>query len=117
MKAVASYEQNSIAQLINFFKEENERARQHELELFNLIFQQGSANNCPNHSAMQNAHGLEPEYQRMQNHHSNTTIGNHHQTFFRYFPDESMFTPWLPPAGSENSFSQDRDIERSFLQL
>ena len=117
MKTVSCYEQNSIAQLTNFFKEENERARQHELELLKLIFQQGSANDYPNHSAVRNAQGSEPEFQRMQNPHSNTTFGNHHQTFVRNFPNQSMFTPWLSPAGSENSFSQDRNIERSSLQL
>ena len=48
MKTVIDYEQNSIAQLTSFFKEENERARQHELELLKVIFQQGSANNYQN---------------------------------------------------------------------
>ena len=117
MKTVIDYEQNSIAQLTSFFKEENERARQHELELLKVIFQQGSANNYQNHSAMPNTQGLEPEFQRMQNLHSNSSVGNHHQAFVTNFPNQSMFTPWPAPAGCENNFSQDKDSERSFLRL
>ena len=117
MKTVIDYEQNSIAQLTSFFKEENERARQHELELLKVIFQQGSANNYQNHSAMPNTQGLEPEFQRMQNLHSNSSMGNHHQAFVTNFPNQSMFTPWPAPAGCENNFSQDKDSERSFLRL
>ena len=117
MKTVIDYEQNSIAQLTSFFKEENERARKHELELFKVMFQQVPANNYQNHSAMPNTQGLEPELQRMQNPHSNTNMGNHHQAFVTNFPNQSMFTPWLAPAGSESDFSQDRDNKKSFLQL
>ena len=116
MKAVIDYEQNSIAQLTSFFKEENERARQHELELFKVMFQQGSANNYQNHSALSNMQGLEPQLQRMQNLHSNTNMRNH-QDFVTNFPSTTMFTTWFSPAGSENNFSKDRDSETSFLQL
>ncbi|XP_065070680.1 uncharacterized protein LOC135695495 [Rhopilema esculentum] len=117
IKTVIDYKQNSIAELTSFFKEENERARQHELELFKVMFQQAPANNYQNHSAMPSTQDLEPEFQRMQNLHSNTNMGNHHQAFVTSLPNQSLFTPWLAPAGSENNFSQDRDSNRSFLQL
>lgn len=117
MKTVIDYERNSISQLTSFFKEENERARQHELELFKVMFKQAPANNYENHSAMPNTQGVEREFQRMQNPHSYTNMGNHHQAVVTNFPNQSVFTPWLAPAGSENNLFQDKDNERSFLQL
>ena len=40
MKTTMEYAPNAMTQLTEFFKEENERVRQHELELFKLMFQQ-----------------------------------------------------------------------------
>ena len=82
-----------------------------------MMFQEVPANNYRNHTAMPSTQDLEPEFQRMQNLHSNTNMGNQHQAFAANLPNQSLFTTWLAPAGSENNFSQDRDSKRSFLQL
>ena len=64
---------------------------------FKLLFQPGSTDNYPNHSAMQNISSLEPDFQRMQNPLLNTTSGSHHP-FAGIVQNPPLLTPYLQPT-------------------